>query len=66
VSTCIIPRKHRPKKKGQPSGSRRSGKGTKIRRRQPLHISVRILTTITIIATLMATLRKNVANSIQR
>jgi hypothetical protein len=48
-----------------PRRGRRSGKGEKIRRQQPLHISAKIPTTIAIIATLMATLRKNVGNYIQ-
>jgi hypothetical protein len=37
-----------------PSGGRRSGKGEKIRRKQPMKISAKIPTTIAIIATLMA------------
>jgi hypothetical protein len=65
-------------KKGNPSGSKKKehqeaskeGKkkwkgGKRIRRHQPLHISERIPTTIAIIATLMATLRKSVGNYIQ-
>jgi hypothetical protein len=49
-----------------PRRGRRSGKGEKIRIQQTLHISAKILKTIAIIATLMATLRKNVGNYIQR
>jgi hypothetical protein len=64
-------------KKGKPSGSKqkehqeaskegkKKWKGGKIRRQQPLHISAKIPTTIAIIATLMATLRKSVGNYIQ-
>jgi hypothetical protein len=48
-----------------PRRGRRSGKGEKIRRQQPLHNRVKIPTTIAIIATLMATPRKNVGNYIQ-
>jgi hypothetical protein len=46
-----------------------SGKGEKIRRKQPQHINANILSTIAIIeiiATLVATTRKNVGNCIQR
>jgi hypothetical protein len=48
-----------------PRRGRRSGKGEKIRRQQPLHIGVNIPTTIAIIATLMTTPRKNLGNYIQ-
>ena len=47
-----------------PRRGRRSGKGGKIRIEQPLHNTVKIPTTIEIIATLMATPRKNVGNYI--
>jgi hypothetical protein len=43
----------------------RSGKGEKIRRQHRLHINAKIPATIAIIATMMATLRKNVGNYIQ-
>jgi hypothetical protein len=74
VCTGTVPRKHRPKE-GEAKwfevekapGSFQGGeeeveRGAKIRRRQPLHISAKILATI---ATLMATPRKNVRNYIQ-
>jgi hypothetical protein len=48
-----------------PRRGRRSGKGERIRRRQPLHISARIPTTIVTIEILMVTLRKSVGNYIQ-
>jgi hypothetical protein len=63
-------------KKGKPSGSKRKEhqeaskegknewKGEKIKKQQ-LHIKVKILATIAIIATLMATLIKNDGNYIQ-
>jgi hypothetical protein len=49
-----------------PRRERRSGKGEKIRRHQPLHISAKIPTTIVMIATFMAKLRKSVGNYIER
>jgi hypothetical protein len=48
-----------------PGRGRRSEKGVNIRRQLPLHINTNIPTTIAIIATLMATLRKSVGNYIQ-
>jgi hypothetical protein len=43
-----------------------SGKGGNIIRQQALHVGENVPTTIVIIATLMATPRKNVGNCIQR
>jgi hypothetical protein len=47
-----------------PRRGRRSEKGEKIRRQQPVHISAKIPTTIAIIATLMPMLRKKDGNYI--
>jgi hypothetical protein len=53
----VVQRKKSTKK--LPRRGRRSGKGEEIRRKYPLHISANILETIAIIATLIATPRKN-------
>jgi hypothetical protein len=59
----VVPRKKSTKK--LPRRGRKSGKGERIRRQNPLHISARILETIVTIAILMITLRKSVGNYIQ-
>jgi hypothetical protein len=48
-----------------PSRGKRSGKWKNIRRKKSLHISAKILATITIIETSMATLTKFVGNCIE-
>jgi hypothetical protein len=57
----VVP--NRKSTKTLPMRERRSGKG-KIRRRQPLHISLRIQVTTVTIAISMVTLKKNVGNYI--
>jgi hypothetical protein len=54
----------RKSSKNLPRRGRRSGKGENIKGQQPLHIIINIPATITIIAMLMATLRKNDGNYI--
>jgi len=53
----VVPSKKSTRK--LPRRGRRSGRGRRIRRQQPLHISARIPTTILTIAILMVTLRKS-------
>jgi hypothetical protein len=48
-----------------PRRGKRSGKWENIRRKKALHINAKILETITIIATSMATLMKIVGNCIE-
>jgi hypothetical protein len=75
---CTIPRKHTPKERESnwfekknstkhiPMGGRGSVKGERTRRQHPLQNRVKVPVTITFITTLMATLRENVGNYIQR
>jgi hypothetical protein len=58
----VVPSRKSTKK--FPRRGRRSGKGERIRRQQPLHIISRILATIITIAILMGTLRKSVVSYI--